>query len=172
MAVPIYPATFPVPRVAAYQYNVDAGLIRTPMDGGFPRQRRLYDVMPHAWSLEFVLTNATLYGWQTWVNSYGYDYFQIDMTSWLSSQAGKLVVPHIIRFTSNLVVEVSAKPNFVVRVEADLSPSQVTTFNPTPYGNWIDAGEPSVPATDTRTAGRPASPSLDTTTAGKPATPS
>jgi hypothetical protein len=122
-----YPTTFPAPRCAPHAWKIDMGVLRTPMEGGNTRQRRLYDVMPHAYTLEFTLRLTELFAWQAWVNANAYDYFDLPLVSWLSSQAGVRAMPTEARFTSDLEVEFSPPDNVVVRVGAELSPAAVPT---------------------------------------------
>jgi len=101
------------------------GILRTPMEGGYSRQRRLYDVMPHVWAIEFEVKVAQLYDWQNWINQYAYDFFKMPLISWLSSQAGTKTSLHVVRFISNLEVELVIDTTVTVRVSVEASPSQV-----------------------------------------------
>ena len=80
-----YPDTFPTPLVEPYNWDVDMGVLRTPMDGGFSKQRRLYYVMPHQWQLTYMLPMAKLFSWQNWVNLYAYEYFEAQLASHLQA---------------------------------------------------------------------------------------
>lgn len=120
-----YPVSFPSPQASPYAWSVDMGVLRTPMDGGNSRQRRLYDVMPHTWTLEFVVPMAALYDWQNWVNQFAYDYFQMPLVSWLASKAGGQTSTHVVRFISNLEFDLLAVDVAHVRVQAEASPAQV-----------------------------------------------
>jgi hypothetical protein len=120
-----YPSSFPAPRCAPHSWTVDMGVLRTQMDGGNARQRRLYDVMPSSWQLEFAVELAQLFEWQAWVNANAYDYFDLPLVSWLSSQAGQRAMLTEARFTSDLQIEFAGPDNVVVRVAAELSPAAV-----------------------------------------------
>lgn len=137
MAVVVYPVNFPAPRIAPYAWEVDMGVLRTPMDGGLARQRRLYDVMPHAYALQFALPITLLFDWQSWVNQYAYDYFELPLISWLSSQAATKTSVHIARFTSNLKIEFNPNDAVLVSVSAELSPAQVSNYAPTLLEDWM-----------------------------------
>lgn len=123
--MPAYPSTFALPRFAPHTYTVDMGVMRTQMDGGNARQRRLYDVMPHGYQLEFVVRLVDLFDWQDWVNLYAYDYFDLPLVSWLSSQAGVRALATSARFISDLEFEFNGPDDVVVRVGAELSPTAV-----------------------------------------------
>lgn len=171
-----YPAGLPCVQILPYAYDVNMGVLRTPMDGGYSRQRRLHNVMPHDFKLEFVMAIADLYAWQTWVNQFAYDYFYLPLESMHSSLAGKVAAPTLVRFTTNLSFENVVYGWIRVRVGAELSPIAPATVTPPPdtSGDWIIAGRPATPSTpDTYTAGRPASPSNgNTVIAGEPGAPS
>lgn len=173
----IYPDNLASPQVKPYSYAVDMGLLRTPMEGGNTRQRRLYRTMPTLWALEFIMHAVDLFDWQTWADANGYDWFQIDLQSMYSGAAGKMTSPHLVRFTTDLQMENIMYGWIRVRVSAELSPFQATLFGAPPapgpaQSNWIIAGTPAAPSSDTVTAGTPGNPSSDTITAGTPAYPS
>jgi hypothetical protein len=119
----IYPITYPPPRIAPHEWEADMGLLRTPMAGGFARQRRLYAVQPHAWTLQFTIELTLLFEWQDWVSTNAYDFFRLPMVSWLSSQAGTHTRPTLVRFTSNLKISYYAVDSVVVDVTAEMSPA-------------------------------------------------
>jgi len=101
-----YPAEFQCAQITPYSLTVDMGVLRTAMDGGGARQRRLYRTMPTVYALEFVMTVEQLGEWQVWVNDNGYDYFTIDnLESYQAGLEGKVSSPHVIRFISNLAID-------------------------------------------------------------------
>lgn len=117
-----YPSNFAAPRLLPLAWAVDMGILRTPMDGGLARQRRLYDTMPTVWAIEFVMPVDALFGWQDWVNQYAYDYFELPLVSTQSSQAGTQTAPHVVRFISNLNLELNAVDIVHVRVSVERAP--------------------------------------------------
>lgn len=123
MPTPTYPTEFRCAQITPYSYNVDMGLLRTPMDGGATRQRRLYRTMPHLFALEFVMTVVELGDWQEWVNENAYDWFVMgEIESMYSGQAGVTASPHTIRFTSNLAIDNPVLGWVRVKVSAELAP--------------------------------------------------
>jgi hypothetical protein len=166
----VYPDQYPCPRLSPYSYVVDMGVLRTPMDGGYSRQRRLYDVMPHALALEFVLPVSLLFSWQTWVNRYAYQYFSICLTTYFASEKGVDATPTIARFTSELRIELVEKGYVKIGVDCEIAPTQ--EINTPPGKDWIIAGAPGSPSTDWVIAGDPAGPASDFILAGTPASPS
>ena len=168
----VYPAAYPQPLMLPYNVNVDMGVLRTPMDGGLARQRRLYDVMPHLFELCFIVNHAQLFSWQQWVNQYAYDFFELELVSRISSQAGQRCATHFVRFTTDLAFELIDKGLFRVQVAAELSPAQVSNYDPPAGDTWIIAGGPSAPSPGTVEGGIPDAPSPNSVIAGTPAAPS
>ena len=168
----IYPSVYPQPLMLPYGFNVDMGVLRTPMDGGLARQRRLYDVMPHTFQLQFIVTTAELYSWQQWVNQYAYDFFQIDLVSRISSQAGANCAPHFVRFTTDLAFEQFDKGMLRITVAAELSPAQVSNYDPPAGDVWIIGGDPETPSPGHVFGGTPDAPSPGIVIAGRPGSPS
>jgi len=116
---------------------------------------------------------SLLYSWQNWVNKFGYDYFEMEMTSWLSSQAGQSTSLHFVRFTSDLSMSYTDKNVVTIAVTAELSPAQVSNYSPPAGDNWILGGTPSNPSVGNPVvAGSPPSPSPDIIIAGSPSAPS
>jgi hypothetical protein len=162
-----YPAEFACPQILPYKIDVNMGVLRTPMESGHSRQRRMFRTMPHIFSLEFVLTVKELGRWQAWVNLFAYDYFNMNLESMYSGLADAETIPHTVRFISNLQIENVTQGYVRVRVQAELSPAFVTAGGPAvPTFNWVVAGDASSPAADWIIAGVPANPSLDNIIAG------
>jgi hypothetical protein len=168
-----YPLTLPQPLLTPYGVEVDSGLLRTPMDGGLSRQRRLYDVMPHAFTLEFVVPRNQLYSWQDWINRYGYDYIEMDLVSWLS--VNQDCSTHYVRLTTNIAYEMLDSGRHVrARMGAELSPAQVSNYSPPPSDLWVIGGSPPFPSASAGPviAGTPGNPSIDVIHGGTPDNPS
>lgn len=154
-----YPHAFPCPRIDPYGWEVDMGLIRTKMDGGYSRQRRTTNVMPHDFALEFMVPLIQLRDWQYWVDAYAYEYFNLPLISWMSSPTSGPTL-HSARFTSNLEITLEDKKIVRVRVRCELGPipptdvriSAGTPANPSP--DWIIAGSPAAPSHDIIRGGR------------------
>lgn len=166
----VYPKSLPQPLLTPYGVDVDSGLLRTPMDGGLARQRRLYEVMPHSFTLEFLVPRKQLFSWQDWINRYGYDYIEMDLLSWLSNN--QTCSTHFVRFTTNISYETVEDGYVRARMGAELSPAQVSNYNPPPQDLWIIGGTPPLPSAGVVIAGTPADPSDDFVQAGTPALPS
>ena len=167
-----YPAEFRCAQITPYQVTVDMGVLRTPMDSGLPRQRRLYRTMPHTFQLEFIMTVPELGAWQRWVNAHAYDYFTMaKLESYFAGLVGEIAAPHSVRFTSNLQYDNPVYGWVRVKVSAELDPLQPFPGPVEPTNLWVIGGTPPAPSVNTVTAGTPATPAPDWIIAGTPAFP-
>jgi hypothetical protein len=168
----IYPPNFPLPLLTPYTWEVDMGLLRTPMDGGMARQRRLFDVMPHTIQVSFVVPQAQLTAWQNWVHLHAYEYFQVELLTHLTPP-NKCGSSHLARFTTNLIFGTLTKGHLTCKVAMELSPAQISNYNPPASDDWVIAGIPDVPSnSNTYIAGNPDVPSPGEVSGGTPDTPS
>ncbi len=172
-----YPANFPCPsRSQGHSVAIASGVVRTPMEAGNTRQRRSQRVMPHVISLTFMVEQAAIGDWLTWANLYAWDqFFTIPAPGLVASRAGKKVAPTLVRFMSDLQMQLMAVHRlwyWSIRVDAEYLPTQ-EDLHPM---LWIIGGAPGDDDTLTRPnyiAGTPANPSTpDWILAGTPAFPS
>ena len=175
MADPVvYPASFRCAQWTPYRIDVDMGVLRTAMDGGSYRQRRVYRTMPHQFALEFVMTVVELGAWQQWVNVNAYDYFTINnLESMYAGMIGEISSPHSIRFTTDLSID---NPTFGwvrVKVGAELDPLQAANLGPLiPSDQWIVGGTPAAPSNANKIiAGAPDDVAIERISAGSPGQP-
>lgn len=168
-----YPAHFRCAQITPYRVQVDMGVLRTPMDSGLQRQRRLYKTMPHVFQLEFVMTVVELGDWQPWVNQYAYDYFVMPrLESWYAGAIGEISSPHSVRFISNLDIDNPVFGWVRVKVQAELDPLQPLPGPAIPTNLWVVGGTPAAPSSPHRIiAGTPAAAPIDWIIAGTPAFP-
>lgn len=174
MATTVYPSSFRCAQITPYNVAVDMGVLRTPMEGGYQRQRRLYRVMPHAFELTFIMTVQELGAWQEWVNVNAYDYFDMPrIESMYSGLIGEISSLHSIRFTGNLAIDNPVYGWVRVKVTAELDPLQAANQGPiTPSNNWIIGGSPPAPSNGSLAhAGAPANLASDRFNAGSPGRP-
>lgn len=173
MMAETYPAEFRCAQITPYRIAVDMGVLRTPMDSGLQRQRRLYRTMPHTFQLEFVMTVVELGDWQVWVNQYAYDYFIMPrLESFYAGRLGEISSPHSCRFTSNLDIDNPVFGWVRVRVSAELDPLQPISGPTVPTNLWVVGGTPPTPSNvNTIIAGAPPAPGADAIVAGSPAFP-
>ena len=74
-----YPANFPCPDRGNYSILLDSGLLRDASEYPAPEQRREYDQLPGMVSVSFTLPVLQLYAWQTWMNTNGFKWFNIEL---------------------------------------------------------------------------------------------
>lgn len=168
-----YPLTLPLPLVAEYAVQTVVGVSAVSFERGNNRQRRTASRERHTFSLSFVLTTAQLWEWQSWANQSGYDWHLMNLESAYSalSGSGARLVPHYVRYISDITIETLGGGYLRVLVSAELDLGRVPASNITPTGNWYVGGTPATPAANTITAGTPASPAVNTITAGTPILP-
>jgi len=167
-----YPTEFRCAQIANYRVAVDMGVLRTPMDSGLPRQRRLYRTMPHTFQLEFIMTVPELGAWQRWVNAHAYDYFTMGkLESYFAGVMGEIATPHSVRFTGNLEYDNPVYGWVRVRVPAELDPLQPFPGPIEPTNLWVIGGTPPAPSPNNVIAGTPPAPAPDWLIAGTPAYP-
>lgn len=173
MVAPVYPAEFRCAQISPYSIAVDMGVLRTPMDSGLKRQRRLYRTMPHTFQLEFVMTVPELGQWQPWVNQYAYDFFTMNkLESYFAGKLGEISSPHSVRFIGDLQIDNPVYGWVRVKVSAELDPLQPLPGPITPTNIWVIGGTPPAPSTNSVLAGTPPAASVDWIIAGTPAYPS
>ena len=149
------------------------GLTATTFEAGNRRQRKGTSRQRHTFNLSFVFTTGQLWTWQSWANLYGYDWHLMNLESAYSgfSITGDRLIPHYVRYTSDIGIEALGNGYFRVTVSAALDLDRPPSGDIVPSGNWYVAGAPATPAANTITAGTPAAPATDTITAGTPAVP-
>ena len=174
MTTPSYPSGFRTPLITPYSWDVGMGVLRTPMDSGHARQRRVHRRMPHTFAFEFRMTVQELASWQAWVNYFAYDWFDLRcVVSMYAGQLGKVASVHRVRFISDLSMTMLGHDVVSVKVNAELSPTQSAINGPvTPSYNWIVANDPAAPATPNwYVAGTPATPAPNWVIPGSPSNP-
>lgn len=166
-----YPSTLPAPQIADYSVQANIGLSAVSFEAGNRRQRRMSRRERHVFGLSFVFSTAQLWAWQSWANQWGYDWHLMNMESAFSGLSGVRLLPHYIRYTSDIGIEALGNGYHRVTVSAELDLDRQPNGGIVPSGNWYVAGTPAAPAVNTITAGTPAAPAADTITAGTPALP-
>lgn len=173
--LPHYPADFVIPDRQPYAYTVDMGVVRSAMAAGNARQRRIYNIMPHALALSFHMRIEELAIWQSWVNANAYSWFRCPVST---MYAGAPPTPgnirnEILRFTGDLQITSDGWNWVGVAVTAELSPDAFAFFPPVAAGGWIVGGTPAAPNSALWfIGGTPAAPSPAWAIGGTPAFPS
>jgi hypothetical protein len=171
----IYPQQFPCPsRIEGHSQASSAGLVRTPMEAGNSRQRRMHRVLPTRISLCFVIHQPDYAAWLTWVNANAWDdWVTMKLPGLEASRLGLNTTGIAVRFMTDLqadLLPVFRLWYWRVRVEAEYIPTPDKLL-PVPIGDWIVAGTPGNPSPDWIVAGTPANPSPNWISAGTPLAP-
>jgi hypothetical protein len=170
---PQYPATFPIPNRQPYGYGVDMGVVRSDFAAGNARQRRAFRTMPTALALSFSMRIEDLYTWQNWVNANAFDWFACPVSTMF---AGSPPTPgntrfELLRFTSDLSVQMEGFNWVAIQVAAELAPDAQAANPGWGAGGWIVGGTPASPSPDWVIGGSPVGPSTGAIIAGSPAIP-
>jgi len=107
----------PCPSIADFSYDADMGVLRTPVNAGYARQRRRYKTQPRTYQLTWRLTTEQLNSWEIFAQKYGYNWFFLPMTTgqspfWFPAE-------HPVRFISNYSVSLETRDIWAVTVEAE-----------------------------------------------------
>jgi hypothetical protein len=86
-----------VSRIDGYQATSASAVIRTPFEAGNSRQRRLHARMPTEIALAWRVSNAQLHPLFSWLNEFGYDWFNLTLAGIEASQAGVESMPIAVR---------------------------------------------------------------------------
>ena len=107
----------PAPSISNFSYEVDAGLLRTPVDTGYARQRRRYTHRPTTYELTWRVTTSDLHAVENLIQERGYDWLYVPM---VTGQVPKwMAVDHLIRMTSNLQVSLIEKDLWEANITAE-----------------------------------------------------
>lgn len=168
-----YPSDLPLPLVADYAVSTVRGVDAVKFERGNRRQRRTAKRERQVFALAFTFSMAQLYEWQTWANAYGYYWHTMNLESpWSGlSASGSALIPHTVRYISDLSIEAITAGYVNVYVQAEMDVSSVPQGILAPSGNWYVAGTPASPAANRVIAGTPSAPATDVIIAGTPASP-
>lgn len=168
-----YPSTLPAPQIVDYAISTAVPISAVTFERGNKRQRRGAKKERHVFTMSFLFSTIELKTWQLWANQFGYDWHSMNLESFYSgfSLDGSLLIPHTVRYISDITLQLVAFDLFKVSITAEMDVSTVPQNILTPSGNWYVAGTPASPSTDIVEAGTPALPSTDFIVAGSPANP-
>lgn len=164
-----YPAGLPVPLIADYQAVVSSGVSAVAFEHGNTRQRRSVRKERHVFTLSLVLSTSELWTWQSWANTYGYDWHYLNLTSNFSGLAGECAIPHYVRYTGDISIRHLGGDYVMVSFQAEMQVNSLPQGVIVPSGDIIVGGTPASPSNSNDVqAGTPASPSADFIIAGSP----
>lgn len=112
-------AGLPCPYLADYGYEIDAGLLRTPMDDGATRQRRRWTTNRTTLSLAFRLTAAQLGLMETLLAGHWQDICTLPVI--IGDDGSSTPTDHDVLFTSNLDVSALSPNLYSVSIQAEIA---------------------------------------------------
>lgn len=122
-----YPTTFPCPLLDGFGITVAMGVIRSD-NKMHQAQRRVFNTMPHVFTMSFAMTLPVWAAWQQWVNNNGYQWFQMSLPNMYAGQAGKLTTPTLIRFVSPITSSNLTESHVRLSVTAEMAPSMIRNY--------------------------------------------
>lgn len=108
----------PLPNWSGYGYRVDAGLIRTPMDSGYVRQRRRWTHRPRTFGLTWSVTADELQVIEEVLDAHGYAGLWLPLVTGLYGLREPL--PHLVRVISDIEVRAGNGSLFDVSAQVEL----------------------------------------------------
>lgn len=167
-----YPSGLPLATVSGYEIAIDHGVSAVAFERGNTRKRHFAKQERHSFALSMVFSLSELWVWQSWANQYGYDWHYMPMVSNYSGFTGTTPVPHYIRYTSDIGIQMIAADYVRVTVQAELDVNTLPQGSVDFTGNWYLGGTPAVPSSSNWIlGGTPAAPSANNIIAGSPAYP-
>lgn len=106
----------PCPAIGSFGYEIDAGLLRTPMESGNARQRRRYTSRPTTYELTWLLTTAQLHHFEALLDK-AFTWLYVPLVTGQVPQW--VTADHLIRFINNPQVQLEAKDLWRVSVTAE-----------------------------------------------------
>lgn len=101
-----WPGFFPLPKLATYQTSNDNAVLRSQMEGGPARQRRVFTQVPAQYRATFIFDNVSYTAfrgfWKFTLNE-GADFFeiQLDLDIGLTTESARFIQPYTARKISN-----------------------------------------------------------------------
>ena len=106
---------------------VGSGVIRSEIPTA-QAQRRVFNTMPHTYTLTFVMTVAQWGEWQQWAGTFGYRWFSMDLPSFYAGKDNLEIAPVVIRLTSGITANSLSQDVVQIAVTAEMSPSMFTQY--------------------------------------------
>lgn len=145
-----YPSTLPQPLLEGFSATVDAGVIRAEMPT-HQAQRRVYNTMPHTFTLAFIMSVEEWGSWYRWVNTNGFRWFDIELLTFYSGRTLSRTVGELQLFTEGIGYEKGLALNFVTNDYAVITETVVpAAYSPVTIRFTSDITASNVSATDVR----------------------
>lgn len=108
----VYPSTLPKPVLDGYSAEVSSGVIRADMPM-HQAQRRVYNTMPHTFTLAFIMSVEKWGEWYRWVNTNGFRWFEIELLTFYSGRGLTWTPAELQLFTEGIGFEAGLALNFI-----------------------------------------------------------
>jgi len=163
-----YPQDLPLPLIEDYSVDTQYGVSAVIFERGNTRQRRGASKQRKVLQISVMLTTtAELWAWQSWANSYGYDWHLMYLISNYSGASGGDPTLHYIRYIGDPAIQFVGANVFRVTLQAEMDIDRPPVGIVVTSEDWIIGGTPADPSDDNSIqAGTPASPSTDFIIAG------
>jgi len=167
-----FPPDLPcVSRIDGYSFNSSSSLYRTDFDAGNARQRRSNFVLPQEFTLSWRCPNDKLHPLFTWLNAYGYNWFNLRLASIESSELGQFASDIVVRLMTD--ISISLNPIYkqqwwTLSVGAEYWPPESMLVG----GSWVIGRTPGDPSPDWVVGRGPPDPPLSRVIGGTPELPS
>jgi hypothetical protein len=122
-----YPSILPQPLVSGFGAVVASGVIRSDSDT-HQEQRRVFNTMPHSFTLSFIMGLAEWDSWARWIAEYGHRWFEILLPTMYAGKFGQFKAPVLIRLTSNVPAATVSGDHVHVSVTAEMAPSMIGQY--------------------------------------------
>lgn len=122
-----YPETFPQPLIMGFGMSVASGVIRSDMDT-HQAQRRVFETMPHVFSMSFVMSISEWNEWARWIEVYGHRWFEIELPTMYAGRLEAATSPVLIRLTSDVPAATVSGEHVQISVSAEMAPSMIGVY--------------------------------------------
>lgn len=122
-----YPSSLPQPLLQGFSMSVASGVIRSDMDT-HQAQRRVFNTMPHVFSMSFIMSIVEWEAWARWVDEYGFRWFEIELPTMYAGRDDLEKAPVLLRMTAiGAAVPVSGQ-HVQIAVTAEIAPSAIAAY--------------------------------------------
>jgi len=103
-----FPDTLPcVSRIDGFQIGMSSSVIRTAFEAGNTRQRRVHARLPQEIALAWRVQNDDLQPLFAWLNTFGYDWFNLNLAGYEASQANLYATSIVVRLMSDINIQLN-----------------------------------------------------------------
>lgn len=131
---PDFPTTLKCPsRIDGYAFEAEATVRRFPFDAGNTRQRRVHHKMPLQIQMGWRVNNEQLQPLFAWLNQYGYDFFNIELSGLESSSVNLFKTKIPIRLISDInisLMKVHRQNWYILSCLAEYQPAVIEVEAP------------------------------------------